>query len=98
MDQTENDNQWKPHHGQAIFDPETLLRWLPTLCTCQKLAQPLRILIIFAVITFPVIIAVTISNFAFKVTSSTLSLHLFTNKLDHFIGQGLQHSLDIGHF
>lgn len=100
MDQTENDNQRKPHPSQAAFDPGTSLRRPTVLCTCQKPAHVARILIVFAVIAFPVIVAVAIGNFAFEVTSttdSTLGLCLFTDKFDHFVGPCFQHSLEIGH-
>lgn len=101
MNQTANVNQRSSHPSQAAFDPETSFIRPGVLCTCQKPAHVVRFLITFAAIAFPVIIAVTIGNFAFEATSytdSTVGLRLFTDKFDHFVGPRLQHTLEIGHF
>ena len=93
-------NQGAPRPLQSTLDSETSDRRPGVTCTCQKPTRTVSPFIILAIIAFPAIVAVTIGNFSFEVTSSApsaLGLRLFTDKFDHFVGPRLQHSFSIRH-
>ncbi len=96
--QGEHNNQGFSHSPQATLDAETLVRRPATLRTAHVVSG----FVIVVFIAIPAIVAMTIGNFAFEVTSSTdsalqVGIRLFTDKFDHFIGPRLQHSVEIGH-
>jgi len=95
--QGEHNNQGFSHSPQATLDAETLVRRPATLRTAHVVSG----FVIVVFIAIPAIVAMTIGNFAFEVTSSTdsalrVGVRLFTDKFDHFIGPRLQHAVEIG--